>query len=842
MGIRDFIRDEIFAGPMQKHGVLVVYDPDKRYRDICLSMATDRVAIVDTGGSSIESRDAAMKGLGEVAATVSKPRELLIYIPKRRPMTDEEKQMDPFSAYGAFGAVFPDGDGHEYQSLCLRASPDQTTEIRRLFAETPSPSFDVIDSVGGGMKWPTLRAVLVADSARNILLALMVPSQKQKDNLHGNAGWVPEAKSLFDAALKLKLRTKGKTWSSVAEELWSYLLFSEFRFDLPGEPPTAIDNIPHAPEAARPLVEDLCDSLRSDARFRQEYVERAAAIETDLGLPGACVGVSDLGARDTFPFEERTFLSRAVRAFREDRLDEVRDIVARHGASVWADMAESQSQWDLLRSALALAEACSDAERQLPDHIHDMNALIDFYVSGLRRTDQLQRELEQTVGEQVALESPIADAVEHARGWYSRLVGKVQPIFTKHLQVAGWPAAGRPSNGDVFDRHVAPLLKESGRRVGYILVDALRYELGVALFGQLGDGDSAEIIAACAQLPTVTPVGMASLLPGAAVGLRLSTVEGGGIVPMLDGTKLANVNQRMDVLRSRYGDRFAERTLTAFVTDRGKVPVHDAVSLLVLRDTDIDNHLEANPETSLGQLRQTLGRIRFAIRKLKDAGFHDVVIATDHGFFLNAHAGAGDVCHKPPGTWTDMHGRSLLGAGAGDAANFALPAEKAGVRGDFHMFAGPRTMAPYRQGVAYFHGGASLQEAIVPVIVVRLKKEKQTGKATPTIVLSYRGGVKKITTRVPVVEVSVVGADLFSRTEDIEVLLEARDKKGDVVGEPKLGGAVNAATRTISLHPGQKERVTIRMALEFEGKFTLKALNPTTLSTYSVLDMETDYV
>ena len=58
-----------------------------------------------------------------------------------------------------------------------------------------------------------------------------------------------------------------------------------------------------------------------------------------------------------------------------------------------------------------------------------------------------------------------------------------------------------------------------------------------------------------------------------------------------------------------------------------------------------------------------LNRIRAAIRMLKDAGFNDVVVATDHGFFLNAHAEAGDVCVKPQGNWIAVHDRSLLGEG-----------------------------------------------------------------------------------------------------------------------------------------------------------------------------------
>ena len=36
-------------------------------------------------------------------------------------------------------------------------------------------------------------------------------------------------------------------------------------------------------------------------------------------------------------------------------------------------------------------------------------------------------------------------------------------------------------NADAFDRLLADRLKESGRKVAYLMVDALRYELGVAL-------------------------------------------------------------------------------------------------------------------------------------------------------------------------------------------------------------------------------------------------------------------------------------------------------------------------------------------------------------------------
>jgi hypothetical protein len=73
------------------------------------------------------------------------------------------------------------------------------------------------------------------------------------------------------------------------------------------------------------------------------------------------------------------------------------------------------------------------------------------------------------------------------------------------------------------------------------------------------------------------------------------------------------------------------------------------------------------------------------------------------------------------------------------------------------------------------------------------------------------------------------------------VLIEAQDAKGNVVGEPRLGGDVNPATRILTLVPGQSKQIALRMEPDFEGKFSVKALNPTTLASYSVLALETDY-
>lgn len=844
MNIAEFIRKSVLRPRLKEAGCLVVYDADRRYREQCLNLREDKVWVVDVSESSIESREAALLALREVGQPpkngISQVEGVLIYVPVKRPETDEQKQTDPFSLYAECGAVFPQDDGDEYLSLCMRAKPDHTTEIRRVFAETPAgPAFAVIDAIGGGASWPQLRATLKVESAREILATLLAPNTGQTEALKTQEGWVQETRDFLRATLAMIVKTRGKTWTALADELWRYVLFSEFVFDLPVALPDTLKGVPHAPMEARPIVMDVCDQLRNGQKTRAIYIERAESIEAELNLVELCGAIDDLGERDTFPFEERTFLRSAIKGISTNDTDAVRAILGRRKTSVWLGKGESLAQWELVRSGLALVEACEDFERQLPGHARSQADLLDFYLGSLREADRLHREFEQAVGDFLDAHELMNEVIQQARARYRRLSERVQGVFVKHLETSGWPPSGRMANADAFDRLVADRLKESGRRVAYLMVDALRYELGVALERLLAEDGPVELQATYAQLPTITPVGMASLLPGARSNLVLA-LDNDTLVPKLSGAPVANVNQRMDVLAKRYGDRFMEMPLNDFV--RGKPKVADTVDLLVLRSTEIDNQLESNPETTLGLIPSTLKLIRVALHKLRGMGFKEAIIVTDHGFSLNAQAEAGDVCVKPQGNWPiNAHDRMMLGDGAADSHSLVVGAEKVGIRGDFAQVALPRSMAPYRAGQLYFHGGASLAEAVVPLLVARLDTAEQHELRKVLVELSYKNGAKRITTRLPVIEVILVSDDIFSQETNVEILLEAQDNKGNVVGEPRPGGDVNPATRTVTLMPSQRKQIALRMEPDFEGKFTVKALNPTTLASYCTLNLETDY-
>jgi len=133
MKIAEFIQQEIVRKRLEERQTLVVYDADRRYRDLCLTLSGERLRVIDASESSIESREAALAALQEMdASTNPAVRQLLVYVLAPPSLTDEQKQRDPFSIYAEMGGCFPDPltSGDDYLAICLKARPDHAHRCR----------------------------------------------------------------------------------------------------------------------------------------------------------------------------------------------------------------------------------------------------------------------------------------------------------------------------------------------------------------------------------------------------------------------------------------------------------------------------------------------------------------------------------------------------------------------------------------------------------------------------------------------------------------------------------------------------------------------------------------
>jgi hypothetical protein len=423
-------------------------------------------------------------------------------------------------------------------------------------------------------------------------------------------------------------------------------------------------------------------------------------------------------------------------------------------------------------------------------------------------------------------------------------VEALQAEFIRLVSVEGWPVTGGQLlwNSRIFATLVSPAL-DRGERVAYFLVDSLRYELGVELEKQLSDKMKVDLHTVCAQLPTYTEVGMASLMPDADTALKLVEKDG-KLVTTLGGNVATAPATRLAWLQTRKGDLAADISLDDLVRQK-KAKVQEKVRLLVVRTRDIDSIAHESPHQVLQVIPLLVRQILRGLAKAADLGFDSAVIATDHGFVLVHEQCAGNLAPRPKGAWLTEKSRCQLGHGESDAANVVLKREEVGIPGDFAHFAAPRTLVPYAKGQMYYHEGLSLQECVLPCLCVRLERsdKKHRSGTEVRLTLTYRQGkADRITSLRPVLDLAWPEGELFMEDREIEVVLEAVNSKGVIVGSVSSGQSVNPATGGVRIRPGNALSIGFRMEEDFSGNFTVRALDSATNTLLADLNLKTAYL
>jgi hypothetical protein len=272
-----------------------------------------------------------------------------------------------------------------------------------------------------------------------------------------------------------------------------------------------------------------------------------------------------------------------------------------------------------------------------------------------------------------------------------------------------------------------------------------------------------------------------------------------------------------------------------------QVKLDEKTRLLLVKTTDIDAVGEINALEARRMMPQLMQKLLAGVRKVAKLGFERVVFATDHGFVLLDDIGAGNVVDKPSGDWTVQKDRFLFGKGSSGPGVRSFDTNALGIPCHGQSYAVPVTLGVFCRGNPYYHGGLSLQECVLPVLSVDLGgPEAAQAASSPEVRLSYKGGsTSKITTRRPMIEISVFKTGLFDETIEFSLAAYAA---GQLVGEAGSCDHVNNATGLVSVRPKEAVKVPLRMDEEFQGSFEVRAVDPVTLYNYAVLKLRTDYV
>jgi len=796
--------------------IVVWYDAEGDFKAFAGSFNAPNCELLSSGESVLKTRrraDEVYRLMNESDNPAESGRCLLIYVPGRRGATEDEKMQDPFEVYALAGAAFGDTEDRKIESLARQAMPEKADEITRLFREA-RPDIALLDGLEKSRSRPLIKQVFNTTSEADVIaLALCDPAKAKA--VDETPGCIDELLRMVGSAVGFKPAGDDRTWKTIRNKAAEYMLFTEFIFDLPDDAPKAVSAVPRAAAEAKNIVYSACERMRSDSGLRESYIEFAQAVENGLRLPEIMPKDFNPGERDTFPFEERRLLSITVEHIVADDLNAARSVIEKRRQSIWRRDARRTPAWTALERAVDLMESVGKVTDALRGKM-DLRGLVKAYTEGgLSDMDRGQRLFETAITACTEDEvlSPIIDL---CRKSYRESAVALQDDFLAAVQEEGWPPEGAFRQTRIFAEHAVAVL-ERRERIAFFLVDSLRYEMGRDLGEALAGTGEVEIRHAAGVVPTVTGFGMAALMPDADGMLRLVEKDG-GLIPAIGSRLLKTSSDRMKLLAETYGDRFFETTMDDLLSSFKKLSKK-------LRDKDLLVVRTQDPDAiggNLGQWRarrylsDVIGDIAAAVKSLVSAGFTRVLISADHGHVMLPEIPAGEVVKSPPGGWLENKRRCRLGSGlSGGSGTITMKAAHVGIQGDVQEVCLPIGFRVFSDGEGYFHGGLSLQEAVVPVIVLRAASEKQSVSGKPEVDIRYRSD--RFTSRVIGLKFHLQ-SDIFGTPAQVRI--EAYDGKGaraNLVGDAADCEARDEKTREITLQANKETPVPVLIDPDFEG-------------------------
>jgi PglZ domain len=442
------------------------------------------------------------------------------------------------------------------------------------------------------------------------------------------------------------------------------------------------------------------------------------------------------------------------------------------------------SRWRAISAIAALGQA---AARSAPS-FSSLAEVMRWYAAEGWRVDAAYRQSEfirVTAG--VALEE-LDELFHRARVSYENWLDSLLRSTATVLADVDVPVIDLQRS--IHERYV----QNGSERRAYVLVDALRYELGRDLAERLASVNAEiSVSAALATPPSITAVGMAALLPGADTSFRIALGEKERLAVSVGGDAVKGVSERVRRLENTHGkvvdldlDRVAQ-----FSNKELRNKIGDA-SLVLVRSSEIDADGESDQlAASWGSFDMTLNVLHTAVAKLLHAGIRRVIITSDHGFLAMRQVGEERRIDKPATGTGELHRRAWIGRGGTvSESTFKIPLSAFGIASDLDIIT-PRGLGVFVSGggLQFFHGGLSPQELIIPVITA--VAEDISPEPQYRIHLGIAG--ERITTGVVAVTVTMTG-DLFTRQSRVRLqLVRNAQRVAVVVG----GDGFDQATETI---------------------------------------------
>ena len=449
---------------------------------------------------------------------------------------------------------------------------------------------------------------------------------------------------------------------------------------------------------------------------------------------------------DYFELIDRKILSELVRA-----------VVARTVTAVEVEQwvrQRRQSHWfERFKDVYLALEHAAQFIQVLDITQLQMESLTDGvkkYASQWFRLDQRYRKFVYHLREsgQASLLGELAMQVENLYG--NNYLSRLNDRWQQHVDAAQqWEAAPVVLQRNFFSRYVQPFV-ERRTKVCVLISDAFRYEVGEELQSLIRQEDrfEADLEPMLSMLPSYTQLGMAALLPNSS--LQLADNDSGDAI--VDGQSAQGSVNRGKILATRV-------PASQVVRAKDLMAMNQADSRALLRDNEVvyvyHNLIDKTGDTRDTEERvfaaaeETLSELIRLVKKLTNANASNLLITADHGFIYQNHPlqESDFLSGEPEGDEVLYRDRRfVLGRGLREGASFkTFNPMQLGLTGTL-MVQIPKSINRLRlkgSGSRFVHGGATLQEVVIPVIRINKKRQSDVGRVDVEFI---GGGGKTITT------------------------------------------------------------------------------------------------
>lgn len=347
------------------------------------------------------------------------------------------------------------------------------------------------------------------------------------------------------------------------------------------------------------------------------------------------------------------------------------------------------------------------------------------YTSELYLIDQAYRRF-MTGYMQLENKEMLENLAEQLTNWYeNKYLLKIAQETNYLLETA--EVGKLPKQAKFYKEVVQPILDKESTRVFVIISDAVRYEVGAELASRLNSRSNgvASISPLVANMPTYTQLGMASLLPH-----KVLTITENGTV-LADGQPTNGLANRIKILQAAHPEAIAYRLTDLLDWSRATAEENLKGKRLVYLYHDV---IDAAGDSAKSErdtytaAERAIKELLLAVDRLSKWQAKRIFITADHGFLYQYPKIENDIkVVSVKGEIIDSNRRFAVGhdlliddgaVNVPDSFTTLESVEKVIAKGVNRFIGGG--------GLQFVHGGATPQEAIVPLIDYR-----RTSQAIP---------------------------------------------------------------------------------------------------------------